>query len=401
MKKLLAVAASTLLLTATAAAQTNTPEAVSPWTGIVLWTTNENRETTDVSLEYAYVGYDQAVDAEGNLDPAFIESLLDDLASRGHQAILRFYYVYPAQESTVPNFLRNRDDYHGVTADSEGNPTGFADWSNAALQDFTIDFHRRFAERYDQDPRLAYLQVGFGLWGEYHIYDGPRELGQQFPTKAYQAKFLKALDGFYEHTPWMISIDAADDTYSPIVAEPGLLHILFGVFDDSFLHGDHGGQNESNWNKLDRGRWRVAPAGGELGYYTAHDQQEALAPNGPHGEPFADAAARFHLTFMIGNDQWRYREPEVIRAASLAIGYRFKLDNRDEADGSTTVFIKNIGIAPAYHDCFAAVGGVRSDRSLKGLLPGKSLERRIEATGGSVSIDSDRLVPGQVIPLDG
>ena len=34
-----------------------------------------------------------------------------------------------------------------------------------------IDTPEEFAARYDDDPRIAFLQVGFGLWGEYHIYD--------------------------------------------------------------------------------------------------------------------------------------------------------------------------------------------------------------------------------------
>ena len=51
-----------------------------------------------------------------------------------------------------------------------------------------------FAERYDGDPRLAFLEVGFGLWAEYHIYSGPEVLGQTFPSMEFQANYFQHLD---------------------------------------------------------------------------------------------------------------------------------------------------------------------------------------------------------------
>ena len=65
--------------------------------------------------------------------------------------------------------------------------------------------------------------------------------------------------------------------------------------------------------------------------------------------------------------------------------------------------VTNRGVAPIYHDAFLAVNGVRSERSLKGLLPGESRTDEI-ASGGSASpkltIACDRLVPGQSIDYE-
>nr|MCU0709910.1 hypothetical protein [Pirellula sp.] len=57
---------------------------------------------------------------------------------------------------------------------------------------------------------------------------------------------------------------------------------------------------------------------------------------------------------------------------------------------------------PIYYDAFPTVNGVRSEQSLKGLLPGERKLFEIEAGGESptLSIECDRLVPGQKIEFD-
>ena len=77
--------------------------------------------------------------------------------------------------------------------------------------------------------------------------------------------------------PWAISIDAADDSYSPIVADNELMSLNFGNFDDSFMHKEHeigtsDGYNEECWKSLGYDyRWKNGVAGGEISYYTDSD----------------------------------------------------------------------------------------------------------------------------------
>ena len=185
---------------------------VQPMTGIVLWSDNSEAEKLSdaIALEYRYCGYNEVVTADGRYDYSKLDDVLDQIAGRNHQAVLRFYFCYVGQETTVPDFIRNRPDYNETVGVSEKKKTHFCDWSNAALQAFTLEFYTRFAERYDADPRIAFLQTGFGLWAEFHIYDGPRKLGKTFPSKAYQQEFLKHLNQQFSQLPWSISIDAAD-----------------------------------------------------------------------------------------------------------------------------------------------------------------------------------------------
>ncbi|MEM8493929.1 MAG: DUF4832 domain-containing protein [Planctomycetota bacterium] len=380
-----------------------TVEEVQPMTGIVVWADTPAAATHDVQLEFSYLLYDDVVDEYGDYDWSSVDALLERIAGRGHQAILRFRYIHPGfEETAVPAFIKKLPDYHETVALSEGNSTAFCDWSHPALQQFALDFHTRFAERYDDDPRLAFVQTGFGLWAEYHIYDGPMELGKTFPSKALQATFLRHLDAVYETTPWSISIDAAEAVRTPFAKQPELKQLGFGLFDDSFMHARHDEYNTTCWNFFGRDRWKTQPAGGEFSYYTQADQENALAPEGMHGEPFADAAARFHLTYMFGNDQPRYRTADEIRQAGMAIGYRFRV-LAFETDGKTSrVTITNTGIAPLYHEAYPALGGVEAKQSLKGMLPGESRTFKIAANGRKsfLTIVSPRLVPRQVIGFD-
>jgi hypothetical protein len=371
-------------------------------TGIVLWTTSEHNETSAIQLEYSYMKYSDIVRERGRYDWRVMDRLLERVAARKHQAIVRFYYVYPGNPTTVPSYIKAMSDYHETRGNSEGKPTGFPDWSHRALQEFTLEFYEKLAERYDSDPRLAFLETGFGLWAEYHIYSGPRVIGKTFPDKAFQAAFARQLDRAFHKTPWMISVDAADDTYAPFSEKPDLMKLSFGVFDDSFLCEQHARVNERNWDVMGRDRWKRAPAGGEISYYTARDQKEALSVDGPHRIPFENAAAAFHITFMIANDQPKYRPMDRVRSAGLACGYRFQVTGFEASKTRSRATVTNRGVAPIYHDAYLAVDGVRSGRSLKGLLPGESRTDEIAAGGTSpkLTIASDRLVPGQTIDYD-
>lgn len=377
---------------------------VQPMTGIVFWQdqyTNLIKES--ISLEYNYMLFNDIVTDSGVYNWDAVEERLDDIASRKHQAIFRFRYVYPGYETSVPDYIKQLDDYNETEGLSEGKTTFFPDWTHAELKRFSLEFYTKFAERYDTDPRLAFIQVGFGLWAEYHIYSGPFELGVTFPSKAFQEEFFRHLDTTFVQTPFSCSIDAADDTYSPFEEKPELLDIHFGNFDDSFMHngfGEPGNYNTESWNFFGRERYKTSPAGGEFSYYSAYDQQHVLDwPDGPYGKPYEYFAGDFHISYMIGNDQANYQTPARIKQASMASGYKFKIVSFKTKSDSSVVVVKNSGVAPFYYDAYITINGVRSPQSLKLLVPGESLECCVSAGGEDpfLTIESDRLVPGQSI----
>ena len=377
---------------------------VQPMTGIVFW----QGQYTDVaaeatSLEFSYMLFNDVVDENAVYNWDAVEEKLDDIASRKHQAIFRFRYVYPGYKTSVPDYIKAMEDYNETEGLSEGKETWFPDWTNAELKRFSLEFYTKFADRYDNDPRLAFIQIGFGLWAEYHIYSGPFELGVTFPSKAFQEEFFRHLDTTFVLTPFSCSIDAADNTYSPFEEKPELLDLHFGNFDDSFMHngfGDPGNYNTESWNFFGRDRYKTSPAGGEFSYYSNYDQQHVLDwPNGPYGKPYEYFAEDFHITYINGNDQPNYQTTARIKQASMASGYQFKIVSFKTKSDSSVVVVKNGGVAPFYYDAYITINGVRSPQSLKLLIPGESLVCSVSAGGEDpfLTIESDRLVPGQSI----
>ena len=184
---------------------------VQPMTGIVFWSTSEHNRTDAIQLEYSYMKYNDVVKQKGTYDWRAMDRLLEGVAAprpSGHREVLL-------------RLSRTRDDrtrlHQGPArlsarpaARARAEPTGFCDWSHPELQAVHPRVLREAGGRYDRDPRLAFLETGFGLWAEYHIYDGPMELGKTFPDKAFQAEFARHLARVFVKTPWMISVDAAD-----------------------------------------------------------------------------------------------------------------------------------------------------------------------------------------------
>ncbi len=379
---------------------------VQPMTGIVYWR-GSYTNTESISLEFSYMLYNQVVSDSGVYHWDKVENYLNDIASRHHQAVFRFRYTYVGKQTAVPDYIKNLPDYHETEGISEGQTTWFPDWTNKELKRFTLEFYSKFAAKYDNDPRLAFLETGFGLWAEYHIYDGPFILGVTFPDKDFQATFFRHMDSVFINTPFMVSIDAASletqPHYTPFYDQPALLDIPFGLFDDSFMHdtfGQTGEYNTESWNFFGRDRYLEAPAGGEFSYYSTYDQHHVLDwPDGPYGHPFEYFANNFHITFMIGADQPKYQTAARIKQASMATGYQFKIVSFKSKVDSSVVVVKNVGVAPIYYDAYVVVDSIRSPVSLKYLEPGDTIVCPVSAGGTNpeLTITSDRLVAGQTI----
>ena len=397
---------------------------VQPGTGIVFWPdqakANHAQYGDGISLEFSYCLPSEIVlGKQGNQIPynwTPFDSLLDDIASRNHQAVIRFRYEYPSGRevdgnpgtTAVPAYIKSMNDYHETYSENPGGdgPTWYADWSHPELQWFTMQFYDDFAQRYQNDPRIAFLEIGFGHWSEYHIYGTDLDLGRNFPSKSYQETFLRHIEETMQ-IPWLISIDAADDEYSPITASNELMQLHFGLFDDSFMHEEHeitsgDGYNERCWHALGDQRWQTSPNGGEISYYDDSDQKNFLNPEGMYGTTWEQASAKYHLSFMIANDalNGKYATPERVRTASMKTGYAFHVTECATGNSHTELQVCNQGIAPLYRDAWFAIGSTRSTDSLKGLLPKQCSPVSIAAElilDTDLHIISDEILPAQTI----
>lgn len=404
---------------------------VQPMTGLVLWPHQAKALHSEyaqaIQLEFAYClpckvvkGCD--VDRTIQYDWTWFDRILDDVASRGHQLIARFRYEYPGSRdvnrdvrgaTAVPQYIKQRDDYHETFNDVQGDgPTFYADWSCAELQRFTLQFYSDFAARYAHDCRLAFLEVGFGHWSEYHIYGTPLELGRNFPSKSFQKRFFEHMQQVMTDIPWVVGIDAGERRYSPLPDDDSFDAMTFGQFDDSFMHKGHeigsgSGYNEKMW-KASGVRWKQGPCGGEVSYYDRRDQREFLNPDGLYGHTWEEQATKYHMTFVIANDAptGPYGTATRFASAGMAAGYRFCITECRTNGRQTKLSVTNRGIAPIYRDAYFAIGDARSAVSLKSLLPGDTLTVSIDAPlslkkdSPSLHIVSDAILPVQQIQYE-
>ena len=378
---------------------------VQPMTGIVLWTDSGSKTKKYVQLEFSYMLYNDVCKGKDVYDWSVVDNLLDAVASRGHQAVLRFRYTYVGKSCSVPDYIKALPDYEALTAKAEGRNTEYPDWRCQELQRFHLEFHRRFAERYDKEPRLAFLETGFGHWAEYHVYDGKFIAGRTFPSKDFQSTFLGSMANWFKNTPWMISIDAADPGYSPFESSPGLLENGFGNFDDSFMCEDHDGYNTVCWEFFGTERYKSSPFGGEFSYYSDYDQKHALDKAGMYGRVFEDEVAKFHMTFIIGNDQPGKQSVDRIEEAAMSMGYRFVVKDFRRKEGTgAAVMISNEGVAPIYRDAYVAVDGRKGAYNLRNLMPGESkwveIDNSAVSAASKITIECDHLVKGQEIQFE-
>ena len=137
-------------------------QGVQPMTGIVIWSDSAGSHNESYALEYSYMRYSDICKQKDVYDWAPVEKLLSQAAARGHQTVLRFYYTYVGKQCAVPDYIKALPDYEETKGKSEGRTTYFPDWRNDELKRFHLDFYRRFSEKFDTDPRLAFLETGFG-----------------------------------------------------------------------------------------------------------------------------------------------------------------------------------------------------------------------------------------------
>lgn len=368
---------------------------VQPMTGIVLWEELDNKDTNDIQLEYSYMRYNDIVTEKGVYDWSAVETKLNSAASRSHQIILRFWDTYPGNESSIPDYIKALPNYVNLVAKSEGRDTGFPDWSHPEVKRFYLEFYQKFAEKYDTDPRLAFLQVGFGLWSEYHIYDPEEIPGTNFPDLDFQASYLRHLDTVFQETNWMISQDAQLNTRSPFAKQPDLLDIDFGIFDDSFHLAWEPSYNYEGWKFFGLKRFERSPAGGEI-LFPEEKRSDFV------GAFWSQKSREFGITFMICEQWLKWISPNRIREHSMDCGYKFKVSDFKANTNKSLVSVINTGVAPIYYDAYITVNGVRSSKSLKYLQAGDTLQYQVKSGGINpvLTIDSDRLVPGQKIEFE-
>jgi hypothetical protein len=393
-------AAATLLLLAAppAAEPARTPLAyapapvANPLKGLVPYA-GEGADRFPHTLEFDYVPLADLQTGYDSFDWKPLEKLLDAVAGRGHQAVVRVYLEYPGRKNAVPKFLLDAGlKVHKYKNTTENPPVDAEtpDYADKNLRRAVRSFVAAFGEKYDRDPRIGFITAGLlGAWGEWHTY--PKE--DLFAPEAVQAEVMDAYEAAFKVTPVLLRypVGPKEPGKAANAARP------FGYHDDSFAWATlHTGKDDDDWFYMTalkgagaaaEEKWKTHPIGGEI-RPEAWGQVFDPKPANPRVQNFRACVEATHATWLMDSGLFE-KKPTAARVKRAAdevrrMGYEFHAPGvtvGPVADGKLPVSLEleNRGVAPFYYDWKAEYGLLADGKvvrafpaagKLTGLLPG-------------------------------
>ncbi|WP_318528333.1 fibronectin type III domain-containing protein [Nonomuraea gerenzanensis] len=332
------------------------------------------------SLTWSYFGLSEVMTDPADcskINWSILDSALNEIASYGNQAAVRFYMEYPDGSGTHPaNAIPRCFDGHVPYRTNTRWGTTSPDYDNPYLLDALDDFIAAFGARYDGDPRIGFIHLGLiGLWGEWHTWPYDTDTSgdsypNHMPTDAHAAQLLRAYDAAFDETKLELRY--------PDSAGGAATGLDLGYHDDSFcfregsplagvtLPQSLGG---AGWAQLQRAlnvgaenKWITSSMGGEV---RPEIQTSAFAswPGGSGQVDNMKACIELeHTTWKINEQSQGYAadDPDVAAAVRL-MGYDLTVDNayfKNTASGATNVGVRisNHGVAPFYYPWTVTLG---------------------------------------------
>lgn len=313
------------------------------------------------SMEFTYLHLSQLVTGPGEYEFRVLEQRLDEIASRGNQTVFRVVLEYPGRSGLIPDYLLKQGLKVHRYRQSESDSKSWVetpDYHDPGLQKCLQNFIQTLGDRYDGDPRIAYITAGLlGIWGEWHNY--PRE--DLWASKALQLKVMRQYQKSFTRTPILLRYPAADED------EQYAANRLFplGYHDDSFAYATAiSNQQGTGWYFMNRMRqaealekWRQVPIGGEIRpevWGCCFDPKSCTPP----GQSFATCRQQTHVTWLMDSGMFR-KAPSPRRRGNAEeqvrqMGYDFRISQLETRKlGKSTyqidLSLRNQGIAPFYH----------------------------------------------------
>ncbi|MEL7497286.1 MAG: hypothetical protein AAFN77_06715 [Planctomycetota bacterium] len=380
------------------------------------------------SLEFSYLGLGKIVVGERRYDWKPVESILDDIASRGNQAVMRIYMEYPKKEDGIPAYLiqsgvKVEKWLNKNTAPLPPAPCLTPDYEDPLTQAMLCDFIAAFGEKYDGDPRLGYLTAGLlGTWGEWHTY--PRS--ELFASKTTQTMVLDAYEKAFTKTPVLLRYPAGKEHVT--LAENASRK--FGYHDDSFAWATiDTGQHEDDWffvtemvnaGQAAMNKWQEHPIGGEIRpelWGSIFDPAKR-----PHrkSQDFDQCVDHTHVTWLMDSGLFQKQPSQDRRDKAIQsvrrMGYDLTVKQvqwQVQPDGSTEIRIDilNRGVAPFYGEWATELGMLDDNGKLTwsqkvdtlsvyGILPSVSATTLTAQLRNAPELGNQRLIMRVVNPLE-
>jgi len=289
-----------------------------------------------------------------------IDQLLADVSSRGHQTAFRIYADYPDQPYAVPAFLEHVAK-HSYTDFSNGtHHESFApDYNNPALVAAMLETISALGARYDGDPRIGFITVGFlGFWGEWHTFRPSCACDTWMPSAAVETAVLDTFDRAFNRTRLLVR--------NPDVGWSGQ---AIGFHDDSFAEQTISPPDWMFTGRLRKAgattQWEREPIGGELAPARQPCTFDLPACN-PPGQEFGRSVDATHASWLVNHHAFQAGyEPEAFTravAGARRLGYELFVSAVRCPDATTggrfdvDVRMQNRGVAPFYYDWTVQLG---------------------------------------------
>ena len=218
-----------------------------------------NYTTFPHSMEWNYLSLRALMSGPTNFDWSSLETLLNTVASRGHQTVFRVYLDYPGKTTGIPQYLLDAGlATHSYTDYGNNGRSVSPDYENPLLRQALTNFIAALGARYDGDPRIGFITVGLlGFWGEWHTY--PHD--EWFASVSVQDQVLTACTNAFRQTRLLGRYPNITGSFSPAA-------LPIGYHDDSFAYSTIA---PPSWHFLgqmaeagETNKWRTQPIGGEV-----------------------------------------------------------------------------------------------------------------------------------------
>jgi len=317
----------------------------NPLKGWVVWGENTTTPPQPSTLFFTYRSWRILEPEEGQFDfDSWEKEIWEHWTSQGMKAIIRVYLDYPGRPTGTPQWLIDSgvsmtryDEYGGGLSPNYRHPL-FLEKVKRLIQ--------KLGERYDNDPRVAFLDVGIlGHWGEWHTY--PHE--ELFAPERVQREIVDSFSEAFKNKKMMLRYPNDWTAKEP-----------FGYRDDCFYDDTEGSED---WYFLSRFKsakaeaiWETQPIGGEF----CGGGQGAITKTLADPEKCIRLIKQGHFSHLGpagGTMQARDdAHQKNIDAMHRSLGYRFVIRNaripKNPVIGSTNklyLTIENIGSAPFYY----------------------------------------------------
>ncbi|MEM7456210.1 MAG: DUF4832 domain-containing protein [Planctomycetota bacterium] len=365
----------------------------NPMKGLVpYWDQADAPNSLPCSIEFNYFALSELMTGPNSFDWGPVEELLDTVSGRGRQATFRVYTEFPGRRMSIPQYLidEGTEMFEYVV---DGEPHWTPDYRDQGLQDAILAFITAFGERYDGDPRIAFLTAGMlGQWGEWHDY--PRS--DLFATPEFQAQVLDTFESSFTQTIVHLRYPAGpdDEFFAENVSRP------FGYHDDSFAFATvPTGDPEDDWffgNMIAAAgaedKWKTQPIGGEIRpevWGCVFDTPSCA----PDGQEFENCVQAIHASWLMDSGMFgpmAVENSDARKAAAIRriqrMGYELYVSTAvieaTDRQFSLQLQLENRGVAPFYYkwpveivlgDGSGNVTIVETDWNLTETIPGDEI----------------------------